>query len=162
LWLCLSFKYICWDSRLRVGGLRCCVGQGYRVDSTRLYSAVAIVVFNILLSYFYFNATGSLPSFFHTVFNMKFSTTILLALASTVTALSPAQWRSQSIYQIVTDRFARTDGSTTATCNTGSQVYCGGSWQGIIDKLDYIQGMGFTAVRSLTVPENLDNELIES
>jgi hypothetical protein len=25
-------------------------------------------------------------------------------------------------------------------------VYCGGSWQGIVDKLDYIQDMGFTAV----------------
>lgn len=63
-----------------------------------------------------------------------------------VQALSPAQWRSQSIYQVLTDRFARTDGSTTATCNTGDQVYCGGSWTGIVNHLDYIQGMGFTAV----------------
>ncbi|OBT91754.1 hypothetical protein VE01_10231 [Pseudogymnoascus verrucosus] len=31
-----------------------------------------------------------------------------------VQAHSPAQWRSQSIYQVLTDRFARTDGSTTA------------------------------------------------
>ncbi|OBT65738.1 hypothetical protein VE03_03348 [Pseudogymnoascus sp. 23342-1-I1] len=61
-------------------------------------------------------------------------------------ALTPAQWRSQSIYQVLTDRFARTDGSTTATCNTGDQVYCGGSWTGIVNHLDYIQGMGFTAV----------------
>jgi hypothetical protein len=59
-------------------------------------------------------------------------------------ALSAAAWESQLIYQIVTDRFARTDGSTTASC-TLSQ-YCGGTWQGIINHLDYIQGMGFTAV----------------
>ena len=77
---------------------------------------------------------------------MKFSAACLLAVVSTASALSPAAWRSQSIYQVLTDRFARTDGSTTATCNTGDQVYCGGSWQGIINKLDYIQGMGFTAV----------------
>lgn len=63
-----------------------------------------------------------------------------------VQALSPAQWRSQSIYQVLTDRFARTDGSTTATCNTAAQAYCGGSWRGIVNHLDYIQGMGFTAV----------------
>ncbi|KAB8244571.1 alpha-amylase A type-1/2 [Aspergillus flavus] len=64
-----------------------------------------------------------------------------LALAAT-----PAEWRSQSIYFLLTDRFARTDGSTTASCNTEDRKYCGGTWQGIIDKLDYIQGMGFTAI----------------
>lgn len=80
---------------------------------------------------------------------MKLSSKIFLvvtAVASTVSALSPAQWRSQSIYQVVTDRFARTDGSTTATCDTGNGLYCGGTWQGLINNLDYIQGMGFTAV----------------
>lgn len=61
-------------------------------------------------------------------------------------ALSPAEWRSQSIYQVVTDRFARTDGSTTAHCDLTKQDYCGGSWKGIVNKLDYIQDMGFTAV----------------
>jgi alpha-amylase len=59
-------------------------------------------------------------------------------------ALTAAQWKQQSIYQVLTDRFARTDGSTTASCNINN--YCGGTWQGIINKLDYIQGMGFTAV----------------
>lgn len=72
--------------------------------------------------------------------------TLSLSDLPAVQALSPAQWRSQSIYQVLTDRFARTDGSTTATCNTGDQVYCGGSWTGIVNHLDYIQGMGFTAV----------------
>ncbi len=80
---------------------------------------------------------------------MKFFKGTLLALVSVgtlVSALTPAEWRSQSIYQVLTDRFARTDLSTTAACDTGDQVYCGGTWQGIISKLDYIQGMGFTAV----------------
>lgn len=69
-----------------------------------------------------------------------------VVLISTVLALTPAEWRAQSIYQVVTDRFARTDGSTTYSCSTAGQVYCGGTWQGIINQLDYIQGMGFTAV----------------
>jgi hypothetical protein len=59
-------------------------------------------------------------------------------------ALTPAQWRSQSIYQVITDRFARTDGSTSASCDLNR--YCGGTWQGLINKLDYIQNMGFSAV----------------
>jgi len=59
-------------------------------------------------------------------------------------ALTPAQWRSQSIYQVITDRFARTDGSTSAQCDV--QRYCGGTWEGMINHLDYIQGMGFSAV----------------
>lgn len=65
------------------------------------------------------------------------------SLASSVYALSPAEWRSQSIYQLLTDRFARTDGSTTATCNTQDGIYCGGSWQGIINKLDYVSKSSF-------------------
>lgn len=79
---------------------------------------------------------------------MKVSTALLgLAQgAGLAAALSPAQWRSKSIYQVLTDRFALTDGSTTASCDTN--LYCGGTWQGIINKLDYIQGMGFTAVSS--------------
>lgn len=89
---------------------------------------------------------------------MRLSDVALLALASfasNVSALSPAGWRSQSIYQVLTDRFARTDGSTTATCDTGDQIYCGGSWQGIINQLDYIQNMGFTAIWISPIVENL-------
>jgi hypothetical protein len=82
-------------------------------------------------------------------YKMRFLNIAALAFAavSVVDALTPAQWRGQSIYQVLTDRFARTDGSTTASCNTANQAYCGGTWRGIINKLDYIQGMGFTAVR---------------
>lgn len=73
----------------------------------------------------------------------------LTYLTTRVAALSAAGWRAQSVYQIVTDRFARTDGSTSASCNVNE--YCGGTWQGIIHHLDYIQNMGFTAV---SVPED--------
>ena len=73
---------------------------------------------------------------------------VLLSLLAVphVYTLSPDQWRSLSIYQVLTDRFARTDGSTTASCNAANGIYCGGSFQGLIDHLDYIQDMGFTAV----------------
>ncbi|KAL1841488.1 hypothetical protein VTJ49DRAFT_6979 [Mycothermus thermophilus] len=73
-----------------------------------------------------------------------------------VSALSAAEWRKQSIYQVVTDRFARTDLSTTAHCNPADQVYCGGTWRGLISKLDYIQGMGFTSVWISPVVKQID------
>ncbi|RAL04052.1 alpha-amylase [Aspergillus ibericus CBS 121593] len=71
---------------------------------------------------------------------------VLLAFAAATLAATPAEWRSQSIYFLLTDRFARTDNSTTAPCDTSARQYCGGTWQGIINQLDYIQGMGFTAI----------------
>lgn len=80
-------------------------------------------------------------------FSVRSLALLVAALVVTpVSALSPAEWRSQSIYQVMTDRFARTDLSTTASCDTSAQDYCGGTWQGLISKLDYIQDMGFTAI----------------
>lgn len=95
-----------------------------------------------------------LLSFFHS-FSVQYFSMILgpllpLLVAATFFApaisLTPAGWRAQSIYQVMTDRFARTDLSTTATCDASQGVYCGGTWKGLISKLDYIQGMGFTAI----------------
>ncbi|PWY63676.1 alpha-amylase [Aspergillus eucalypticola CBS 122712] len=65
---------------------------------------------------------------------------------STVNAASRDQWIGRSIYQIVTDRFARSDNSTTAACDAAQGNYCGGSFQGIINKLNYIQDLGFDAI----------------
>lgn len=71
---------------------------------------------------------------------------VVAAAIRTVQAASRDQWIGRSVYQVVTDRFARSDNSTTASCNTGLGDYCGGSFQGIINKLDYIQELGFDAV----------------
>ena len=54
------------------------------------------------------------------------------------------EWKSRSIYQLVTDRFAKEDDSTTK-CNDLSK-YCGGTFNGIKKNLDYIAGMGFNAI----------------
>lgn len=87
------------------------------------------------------------------------STRTLLPLLAALGAAPLAQatdfsgWATQSIYQVMTDRFARTDNSTSHTCDL--LQYCGGTWQGIINKLDYIQGMGFTAIQISPVVENI-------
>ncbi|KAB8076233.1 glycoside hydrolase superfamily [Aspergillus leporis] len=71
------------------------------------------------------------------------------------------EWRSQSIYFLMTDRFARTDGSTSAPCDLSQRAYCGGSWQGIIEQLDYIQNMGFTAIWITPITEQISETTTE-
>lgn len=78
------------------------------------------------------------------------TSSILTVLGAAILQLANAagsdSWRSRSIYQIMTDRFALTNGSTTLACDTSVGLYCGGTWQGIINELDYVQGMGFDAI----------------
>lgn len=62
-----------------------------------------------------------------------------------VAAATLEDWRGRTIYQVLTDRFARSDGSK-ASCNEVEGHYCGGSWKGIQKHLDYIQGMNFDAI----------------
>ncbi|TGJ83299.1 hypothetical protein E0Z10_g5453 [Xylaria hypoxylon] len=81
---------------------------------------------------------------------------LFAALGATVQALSTDNWAKQSIYQVLTDRFARTDGSTNACGSLTS--YCGGTWQGLINKLDYIQNMGFTAVWISPIVKNIESQ----
>ena len=69
-----------------------------------------------------------------------------LLLCPMALAASSTEWQSRSIYQVLTDRFALTDGSTTAPCNTADRIYCGGTFKGIQSHLDYIQGAGFDAI----------------
>ena len=75
---------------------------------------------------------------------------IILLLSVYISPKSKEEWKSRSIYQILTDRFART--SDTGSCNYSQ--YCGGNYQGIINKLDYIQGMGFDAIWISPIVEN--------
>jgi Alpha amylase, catalytic domain len=71
---------------------------------------------------------------------------LLSYLTLLISAANKDEWRKRSIYQVMVDRFARTDGSTTAPCNVKNRDYCGGTWKGIQNNLDYIQGMGFDAI----------------
>ena len=70
--------------------------------------------------------------------------TVLLAFNSIfATAKNATEWGEISIYQVLTDRFATTNGSSP---ECGIRDYCGGTWKGIENNLDYIQGMGFEAI----------------
>ena len=79
----------------------------------------------------------------------------LLALLPLALSLSSDDMRSRSVYQVVTDRFARTDNSTSAACAVDQRQYCGGSWQGIQNQLGYIKGMGFDTIWISPVVDNI-------
>ncbi|QSS61847.1 alpha-amylase AmyA [Histoplasma capsulatum] len=81
---------------------------------------------------------------------------ILCRLAALSLAASTEDWRFRSIYQVFTDRFARSDGSTTAECDPRKGLICGGTWRGIINKMDYIQDLGFDAIMISPVTMNIE------
>jgi len=67
-------------------------------------------------------------------------------------ARTKEEWKSRTIYQVLTDRFARSDGNSNSCYDLRS--YCGGNYQGLIKKLDYIQELGFDAIWITPVIEN--------
>lgn len=58
----------------------------------------------------------------------------------------------------MTDRFAMPSNATNANqaCDTSALKYCGGTWQGIIEHLDYIQDLGFDAVWISPTVKNIE------
>ncbi|THU96594.1 GH13 alpha-amylase precursor [Dendrothele bispora CBS 962.96] len=70
---------------------------------------------------------------------------------------SSDNWKSRSIYQVLTDRFAMADGSSPS-CDTSQRKYCGGTFSGIVNKLDYIQNMGFDAIWISPVVQNVEGD----
>ena len=83
---------------------------------------------------------------------MKLAGLIALLLLSAIYCKSKEEWKSRSIYQLLTDRFARS--SDTGHCNYSQ--YCGGNYRGLINKLDYIKGMGFDAIWISPIIENTE------
>ena len=83
------------------------------------------------------------------------SVIILCSVMPAVPTQAATSLRGESIYQIMVDRFYDGDKSNNAkgeafcyTENTQDEFRYmhGGDWQGIIDKIPYIKGMGYTAI----------------
>lgn len=67
------------------------------------------------------------------------------------------KWQDETIYFLMVDRF--NDGDTKNDFNVNTQdplAYHGGDFQGIIDKLDYLKDMGFTALWLTPIFDNED------
>ena len=75
-----------------------------------------------------------------------------LIIAVTIARHTKEEWRNRTIYQILTDRFSPSEGVKNDCPNL--RKYCGGTFRGIMEHLDYIQGMGFDAIWISPVIEN--------
>ncbi|KAF8957053.1 glycoside hydrolase family 13 protein [Flammula alnicola] len=88
--------------------------------------------------------------------SLSFSYVCLLSVLTSVGyAATAEQWRGRSIYQVVTDRFAKSD-NASYSCDTFLRKYCGGNWKGITTHLDYVQQLGFDAVWISPVVANFE------
>jgi alpha-amylase len=90
---------------------------------------------------------------------------LLYLLISIVCCKNASEWRSRSIYQILTDRFCPSNFSSLRCSEqimseNASRNYCGGTYRGIINQLDYIVEMGFNALWISPIPSNINIETI--
>lgn len=84
---------------------------------------------------------------------MKTFTFAASLLAASALAGNTEDWKKRAVYQVLTDRFATSNGNTNACSDLSN--YCGGTYKGIVDNLDYIQGLGFDAVWISPIVENM-------
>lgn len=106
-----SFLFRAWYQDYIHGNLYCYAETFYLLKSF----AFLFIVYNFL-----FHSIKTI------IIKMKLSlitsATVAGLLAQVVKAATPDEWRSQSIYFLLTDRFARTDNSTTAECDLQARV----------------------------------------
>src|SRR4051794_7934143 len=66
-------------------------------------------------------------------------------------------WQDETVYSLMVDRFNNGDTKNDIDVNTQDPLaYAGGDFQGVIDKLDYLKDMGFTAIRLTSIFDNTD------
>lgn len=88
-------------------------------------------------------------------YNMKIYQCLALSLLISLgLAATPEEWKTRTIYQLLTDRFSRGNGDTSGCADLGQ--YCGGTFKGITDHLDYIEALGFNAIWISPVPKNYE------
>ncbi|GHH98514.1 alpha-amylase family glycosyl hydrolase [Neobacillus kokaensis] len=67
-------------------------------------------------------------------------------------------WQDETVYSIMIDRFNNGDTQNDKEVDAKNPLaYNGGDFQGIIDRLDYIHDMGFTAIRLTPIFDNAKN-----
>lgn len=85
---------------------------------------------------------------------------LMLLILSTLinvkqTEAQDRKWQDETIYFLMVDRFNNGDQSNDLDSNLEDpRAYHGGDFQGVIDKLDYLKDMGFTAIWLTPVFDN--------
>ena len=97
---------------------------------------------------------------------MKKTLITLILICTFVFSAAPAtiaieresrEWQDETIYSIMVDRFFDANIKNDMDVNTQDPLaYNGGDFQGVMDKLDYLKDMGFTAIRLTSIFDNTD------
>eukprot|EP00826_Nyctotherus_ovalis_P038421 TRINITY_DN359_c0_g1_i12.p1 TRINITY_DN359_c0_g1~~TRINITY_DN359_c0_g1_i12.p1 ORF type:complete len:271 (-),score=41.57 TRINITY_DN359_c0_g1_i12:71-883(-) len=77
---------------------------------------------------------------------------IMLLLTPLILAKTKEEWKTRTVYQLLTDRFYR-DNDDRSSCGN-LRKHCGGTFKGITKQLSYIKGMGFDAIWISPIPIN--------
>lgn len=69
-------------------------------------------------------------------------------------------WRDEIVYQALTDRFANGDVNNDLNVSETGELarHQGGDWQGLIDRVDYLDALGVTAVWISPVVTNVEED----
>lgn len=87
--------------------------------------------------------------------NLMYKSALLSTIAAS--AFNEEAWRSRSVYQVLTDRFAAGSHELTKSKECPDLwKYCGGTWKGLQENLDYIADMGFDAIWISPIVKNND------
>ncbi|MEK5392418.1 alpha-amylase family glycosyl hydrolase [Margalitia sp. FSL K6-0131] len=83
---------------------------------------------------------------------------IFCAVPANAAGKEQRDWQSQNVYYLIVDRFNNGDDSNDYNTNTKKDLsFQGGDFQGIIDRLDYIKDLGFTAILLNPIFDNDSN-----
>ena len=85
---------------------------------------------------------------------VAFLFSLLYISVSVVKGASKSEWKDKVVYQILTDRFD-TAPTTTEPCNDLTD-YCGGTFKGIYNRLEYLKDLGVDAIWISPVITNVD------
>ena len=85
---------------------------------------------------------------------VAFLFSLLYISVSVVKGASKSEWKDKVVYQILTDRFD-TAPTTTEPCNDLTD-YCGGTFKGIYNRLEYLKDLGVDAIWISPVIANTD------
>eukprot|EP00827_Trimyema_finlayi_P004617 TRINITY_DN469_c0_g1_i1.p1 TRINITY_DN469_c0_g1~~TRINITY_DN469_c0_g1_i1.p1 ORF type:complete len:522 (+),score=156.90 TRINITY_DN469_c0_g1_i1:64-1629(+) len=86
--------------------------------------------------------------------NLTFVSLFIFFLILQVQLKTKAEWKNRAVYQIITDRFEPGSGKRPK-CDIKTNGYCGGTFKGIQERLDYIKNLGFDAIWISPVIENV-------
>ncbi|MGN7398406.1 alpha-amylase family glycosyl hydrolase [Cytobacillus praedii] len=83
---------------------------------------------------------------------------LFYALPTGAAETEDRKWQDESMYYLMVDRFNNGDNKNDYEVNVQDpKAFHGGDFLGIINKLDYIKDMGFTAIRLNSIFDNEEN-----